>query len=194
MKGQNVIKVVNQLKNNLHPYKEIQYFSTKPGIYAIGFNGWEFLLSSAKGKVKNGEIIYIGKTQSSQEARDKKTHFKNGGTKSSTLRRSIGAILREELELVPLPRSFTETTEKRFINYRFDENGEELLTDWMISNLSLSFYEFNGGVGELKDLEKAIIDHLKPILNLKNNTGNPWKSEIESLRKKCSEMARNAGF
>jgi len=192
MKNRNAVKVVNQLKSKLRPYKEIQCFSTKPGIYAIGFNGENFPLSSAKDKVKNGVIIYIGKTQSSQEVRDKNTHFKNGRTKSSTLRRSIGAILREDLNLIPLPRSFTETTEKRFTNYKFDDNGEELLTDWMTSNLSLSFYEFSGGVNEMKGLERDIINHLKPILNLSNNTGNPWKSEVESLRKKCSEIARNA--
>ncbi len=192
MVDQNVLKIVNQLKRTLHSYKEIDSFSTKPGIYAIGFNGWEFPLSSAQVKVKNGEIIYIGKTQSSQESRDKKTHFNNGGTKSSTLRRTVGAILREELELVPLPRSNTEKTEKRFVNYRFDKNGEELLTGWMINNLSLSFYEFRGGVDEMKNLEIAIIGHLKPIFNLKNNTENPWKGEIESLRRKCSELARSS--
>lgn len=182
-------QIIAKLNNNLVAYNKVDYFSKKPGIYAIGCNAEMFPLLSAK-DIKKGKIIYIGKTLSSQEKRDEKTHFKSGGTKNSTLRRSLGAILREKLQLIPIPRSYTEKTEKRFTNYCFDERGEKLLTEWMRDNLSLSFWEFEGSVNEIEAIETDIIQQLIPILNLKNNNKNLWKEEIKALRKTCSELAK----
>ena len=183
-------EIISTLKENLIAYKDIEFFSKKPGIYAIGFNGVRFPLASAEVNIKNGVIIYVGKTESSQIERDEKTHFQTGGTKNSTVRRSIGAIIREKLHLNPMPRSFTEITEKRFTNYCFDKIGEKSLTKWMEDNLSLSFWEYFGLVSELKGIEICFIHQLKPILNLNNNPKNPWKNEIKALRKVCSEMAK----
>ena len=183
-------QIIAELKNKLLAYKKVDKFSIKPGIYAIGYNSEQFPLFSAKDMIKKGTIIYIGKTESSQEKRDEKTHFCNGGTKSSTLRRSLGAILREELKLIPIPRSYTEKSEKRFTNFCFDEPGEKLLTNWMKVNLSLSFWEFDGSIDEIETIEKDIIQKLVPILNLKNNRSNPWSKEIKILRKICVDLAK----
>jgi hypothetical protein len=76
-------------------------------------------------------LLYIGKTESSQEERDVGEHLANGKTGQSTPRRSLGALLREQLNLRPQPRSHSEMSEKRFTNYKFDEAGEEALTAWM---------------------------------------------------------------
>ena len=183
-------QIISNLESNLVVYKNINSFSTKPGIYAIGYSAELFPPLLAKDKIKKEKIIYIGKTESSQEKRDEKTHFYSGGTKSSTLRRSIGAILREELKLIPIPRSCSENTEKRFTNYCFDERGEKLLTKWMSDNLSLSFCELNGPVDEMETIEIDIIQQLKPILNLRNNKDNPWRKELKKLRKNCSVLAK----
>jgi len=183
-------QIIAKLNKNLVAYEKVDNFSIKPGIYAIGYNAELFPLLSAKDIIKNGKIIYIGKTESSQEKRDEETHFCSGGTKNSTLRRSLGAILREELQLIPMPRSYTEKTEKRFTNFCFDERGEKLLTEWMKDNLSLSFWEFDGSVDEMKAFEIDIIQELVPILNLRNNNNNPWRKEIKTLRKICSELAK----
>lgn len=186
-----VNQIITELENNLLVYKKVDKFSIKPGIYAIGYNNSDpFPLPSAKDMIKKGTIIYIGKTESSQVKRDEKTHFCNGGTKNSTLRRSLGAILREELQLTPIPRSYTEKTEMRFTNYCFDDLGEKLLSEWMKNDISLSFWEFDGSIDELEIIEIDIIQKLVPILNLKNNNNNPWKKEIMTLRKICSELAK----
>lgn len=43
----------------------------------------------------------------------------------------------------------------------------------------------------LNEIEIEIIAEACPILNLQNNPNNVWRKEIEDLRKKCSNSARN---
>jgi len=183
--------VVKHLKTTLVAYKSIVSFSNKPGIYAIGFTGDVFPLESAQKNVKSGDVIYIGKTEDGQSSRDKKTHFQSGSTGSSTVRRTLGALLREQLKLVPIPRSNTGKCDNRFVNYAFTPQGEERLTTWMEANLSLSFWEFNGSFSELKKAETEIIMSVRPILNLAKNKFNSFKGEIISLRKVCANIARD---
>jgi hypothetical protein len=63
-------KILDHLKSTLEKFDDISNFSTKPGIYAIGFDGQEFLLVSARDYIKLNDIIYIGKAENSQKARD----------------------------------------------------------------------------------------------------------------------------
>jgi hypothetical protein len=119
--------ILNQLKLSLKSYKSVTHFSKNPGIYAIGFIAGVFPLSSAKNYVKPGDIIYIGKTEKSQECRNVSTHLASGKSGCSIVRRTLGAILREQLSLQPIPRSFTEKGDKRFTNYKFDSTGEDRL-------------------------------------------------------------------
>ena len=124
-------KIIHELRHGLIPFNDIHEFSSNPGIYAIGFTGKVFPFPSGKSIVGKDEIIYIGKTEKSQKSRDAQTHFKSGKTGSSTLRRSLGAILRKELNLKPIPRSQTETIVR---DYKFIEESEKQLTEWMIEN------------------------------------------------------------
>lgn len=181
--------IISKFYSTWKPFKEIKTFSDKPGIYSVHFHGSVFPLSSAKEKVKSGDIVYIGKTLSSQKDRDADSHFSTGKTGSSTLRRTLGAILIDQLNLKPIPRSESETTRNRFRNYRFEKVGEERLTTWMTDNLGLSFHEVTGSPKEIEDLEKHLINLEIPILNLNDNRGNPWLQEILELRKNCALMA-----
>jgi hypothetical protein len=191
MNHQEINHIIKTLRENLIIFRDITSFSKNPGIYAIGFDGDRFPLISAKDSITSGDIIYIGKSESSQVKRDVKTHFQPGMTGSSTVRRSIGAILREDLDLVPMPRSFTETSGKRFTSYCFNEKGEEVLTNWMKKNLSLSFWDYHGLKDDLESIEIVVIQKLEPIINLKNNPRNQWKKEIMDFRKMCSKMAKD---
>lgn len=185
-----VIEILSYLKDNLVPFHKITNFSQKPGIYTIGFVGNKFPLNSAHKYINHGDIIYIGKAEDSQESRDAKGHFLSDKSGSSTVRRSLGAILRQELQLLPIPRSDTETSERRFTNYKFTLPGENSLTEWMKCNLSLSYWEYEGGIIKLRNLEKTIIKLATPILNIKDNPANRWTIEIKLLRKNCKELAK----
>lgn len=187
-------KILEDLRSNLTAFNEISSFSTEAGIYAIGVtNAMEFPLVSPQVCVKPNGVIYIGKTQNSQISRDVNTHFESGKSGSSTVRRSLGAILREQLNLTPIPRSFTEQGTKRFTNYKFtndcEDDGEERLTQWMKNNLSLSYWEWDKS-SDLGEMEKKIIKLACPFLNLQNNSDNEWKSEIKRLRKDCRDLAK----
>jgi hypothetical protein len=147
-------------------------------------------LSGYKPELK--EIIYTGKTESSQQSRDADTHFASGKTGSSTLRRSFGSMLREELSLSPIPRSEAERAKRDTSKFKFDPESEQRLTKWMKENLGLSFYAFPRSPSEIDELETILIHKLKPILNIdRKNPGNPFASKIKSLRKETGEMAYN---
>jgi hypothetical protein len=49
--------------------------------------------------------LYVGKAERSLASRDVHTHFATGRTGSSTLRRSMAALLRSELDLHAVPRN-----------------------------------------------------------------------------------------
>jgi hypothetical protein len=181
-------KIITDLRIELTPFSEIHEFSSNPGIYAVGFTGDHFPFPTGEDIVKKGDIIYIGKTEKSQRSRDAQTHFKSGRTGSSTLRRSLGAILREELNLKPIPRSYSET---RMRDYKFIEESEIKLTEWMIDNLSLSYHAVFEGDRMLKYIEKTVIEQLSPILNIQGNLSlNPYAGILQELRKKCRTIAK----
>ena len=179
--------IIELLKSGLTPFMEIQNFSEHPGIYAIGFEGDNFPFPLTTLSVTNGDIIYIGKTNCSQKRRVLNTHFRSGRTGSSTLRRSLGALLRKELTLKPIPRSLVNG---RVRDYKFIIESENKLTEWMINNLTVSFYNYLGGKRLLRELESEIISILNPILNIDGNAINQNGSLIKELRAKCRDLAK----
>lgn len=180
-------EVIKLLKERETDFLKTKSFSPLPGIYAFFFIGNEFPVFSDA--VSKHQIIYIGKTESSQEARDAKTHFTTGKTGSSTVRKSIGSLLCSIQNLKPIPRNNTDYQKGRFSHFKFDKSSEEIITDWMKNNLALSFYEFPNSKKEIEDLETEIIDQLVPILNISKNPKNPFKDILQQLRKNCALMA-----
>ncbi len=183
-------RIIDVLKEREKAYLETSSFSNQPGIYAFFFIGSQLpLIGDA---VKKHDIIYIGKTESSQEKRDAKTHFTSGKTGSSTVRKSIGSILCAEYELKPIPRNDSDYSKGRLSHFRFDHRSEEIITDWMKSNLALSFYEFHGTKEEIEGLETYLIHQLIPVLNISKNFLNPYRETLKQLRENCALMARNS--
>ena len=75
----------------------------KPGLYAI----WADNESSAElglHDLPESIPLYVGKAEDSVVTRDINTHFCDGRTGSSTVRRSFAALLRERLDLHGMPR------------------------------------------------------------------------------------------
>ncbi len=186
--------IINLLKERETEYSLIHSFSKLPGIYAFFFIGNGFPLFGEV--VSKHQIVYIGKTESSQEQRDAKTHFTSGKTGSSTVRKSIGALLCSQKQLNPIPRNTSDYSKGRFSHFKFDFESENIITEWMKNNLAVSFYEYPESKQLIDALETKIIHNLKPILNIDyKNPDNPHKEKIKALRKECAKMAfKNAGF
>ena len=183
--------IIASLKNNSCPYKQIRKFSDEPGIYAFFFTGKDFPLADYN--PQKDEIIYIGKTESSQASRDEKTHFTSGKTGSSTIRRSLGALLKDELSLVPIPRNDKDFDAGRKSFFKFDEPSEDKLTTWMKDNLALSFYEYDQPPSKIDILETELIAEAKPLLNIDSkNPDNPFAQFIKVARKACADEANQA--
>jgi hypothetical protein len=68
--------------------------------------------------------MYVG--MSSNLAERDEAHFRTGGSGFSTLRRSLGALLKQELRLSARPRG-TGSSAQNYRCYQFDDAGEEQL-------------------------------------------------------------------
>jgi hypothetical protein len=183
-------EVIFHLTKGETDFLKIKTFSNQPGIYAIFFIGTEFPLFNTE--IRRHQIIYIGKTQTSQESRDSKTHFSDGKTGSSTVRKSVGSILHKSRNLIPIPRNDSDYIKGRKNHFKFNDESEIIITNWMKNNLALSFFEFLGDVNSLDELETQLIRKLNPILNIDHkSTENLFKSQIKGLRKTCALLANN---
>lgn len=180
-------EILELLAKNKTPFNQIKSFSNLPGIYAMFYHGDIFPDENLY--IKTGDLVYIGKTETSQESRDKDTHFKAGKTGSSTLRRTIGALLQAELELVSIPRNKSDFQKGRITFFTFNEPSEGKLSSWMKANLSLSFYEYPKPPGAIDFLETELIKIAKPVFNISKNPNNPFASYLKEMRKACGKLA-----
>ncbi len=187
---QSKTQIVEYFISSAKPFLHLKQFSKLPGIYSVHYYGQSGNLGLIK-DLKPGQIIYIGKTLSSQQDRDADTHFKSGKSGSSTVRRSIGALLKKELNLVPIPRGKNRTS-KDCINYRFDDKSELILTKWMTENLGLSFLEYSESPEAIRELEFSLIQYICPYLNIESNSNNPFLNELKHARATCKTEAENA--
>jgi hypothetical protein len=128
--------------------------------------------------------LYIGMTEDSLEARN---HFGHRDSSFSSPRRSLGAILKEELGLNAIPRGSGKSA-KDITCYRFAGDGEKSLTNWMVRHLEYSFVVLEHGI---QDIERTLIECLQPPLNL-DKWKNGQKAAIMRLRKVCADEARRA--
>ena len=145
-----------------------------PGVYAY------FLVDRSALppiQVEPSGILYVGMTESSLDTR---CHFTHSHSGFSTFRRSLGAILKQALALKAMPRSLgSSPTNTR--NFRFNEDGEARLTEWMRWNLRYGHVPLAGNV---EQTEAALIQALSPPLNLKG-WKNPQKPVVQRFRRAC---------
>lgn len=130
-----------------------------------------------------GGPVYVGVSSNLAE-REFDTHFAAGKTGFSTLRRSIGAILKEQLSLRAQPRG-SDASRTNYTNYRFDDAGEIRLSEWMHAHLRVAVEPVDVP-GELEDDLTALTC---PPLNLKG-WPNPEAATIRELRGACADEAR----
>ena len=115
---------------------------------------------------RDGGPLYAGKAERSLLSRDVSTHFSTGKTGSSTLRRSLAALLKDSLDLVAVPRNVAKPS--HFANFALERVSDELLTEWMRANLRIAVWAAPESVSRLVLVERAVLMCLEPPLNLKD--------------------------
>ncbi len=120
-----------------------------------------------------------------------RTHLRTGSTGRSSLRRSLGAALKNRLGIKAIPRpSRKAITRKAITNYAFAEPGDLALTQWMLRALELSFL-----VDEDPRAAECIwVPKLRPVFDLEGLWSNPAAGYIENqLREACRREAELTG-
>jgi len=144
----------------------------KPGLYAVHGSAAAWSDLGLAGR-QPGIPLYVGKAQKSLASRDVRVHF--GGSASgksttgqSTLRRSLSALLVNQLQLIPVPRGSNAkgNTDK----FALDPVSDARLTEWMHEHLRLATWVFPANAGmTLASIEKVVIRHWVPPLNITNS-------------------------
>jgi len=182
-----IIKSINKTTQSL---KDLNNLPNEQGIYAFYIDNTTDL-----GKFgKPGQLIYVGLSEKNLNSRDTETHLKSGQTGWSTLRRSIGAILKTKFKLTAQKRDIN-PKKLRADKYKFDENGEIKLTAWMMNNLKMGYWSTSKPLtkDKLRNEEEKAIIMLKPTLDLDRRTKkfNPLAIELDDLREICRQEVKN---
>ena len=140
-----------------------------PGIYA--WHGDEAaleLVGKALGPVRAGPL-YLGRTNSTLHQRIVRDDLRN--TKASTFRRSLAAMLWDELGLrCPSPNMIDAVSDGR-------------LTQWMLEHLSVTIVPI-GDPLNIVLIEADVLDHLDPPLNLTKVAPSPGRKQLRALRRR----------
>lgn len=150
------------------------------GVYAIFLKPRGQLLPITPGE---SGLLFIGATHTGLRACDEFALTNSG---FSTLRRSLGAILRKHLWLQPCARA-PGASEANVRNYAFIADSEAVLSRWMRANLMAATHPASG---DLRALEAGLIAELSPPLNLAG-WNNPQRPLIRRLRAECAGIARD---
>lgn len=185
-------EIITSIKRTAKPVSEHIDYSKFPGVYAFMLNEHSTLNEFG---LPNG-VLYVGISKDSLANRDLGNHFNNNSTGRSTLRRSIGSILKDEFDLKVFSRNGT-NNKREILNYVFNIEGDIYLTDWMKSSLVVGYWEDKNKIPytQLRELEKQVIMFLKPTLDLDNRTKkyNLLANKLDYLREICRiEAAENA--
>lgn len=189
-------QILRTLKKDAVPGRELGTLPSGPGLYAIRLSPRSAIPGIPEPKFG---LLFVGSTRD-LAARKLSRDFASGKTSSSFLRRSVGALLRDELQLQPVPRDPCRPRRRRtnpahryrslqsapFVNYRFDDDGEERLSRWMQENLRVGIYPIPRPAATSFDL----VEIACPPLNLRSK--NPLGATVRSAHKTCVEAAREA--
>lgn len=158
-----VADALEELAGVRQPRKDAaEHVARRAGLYA--FYGDERAWSEIQlTPAFDGQPLYVGKAEMSLNGRDVGTHFGTGKTGSSTLRRSLAALLSDELDLVPMPRNLVKPDGSA--NFALEQAGDARLSDWMEHRLFLATWVKPDGVF-LDNVETAVVRRLRPPLNL----------------------------
>jgi hypothetical protein len=159
----------------------------RPGLYAIHGSA-ETWVQLGLGEPPDKRPLYAGKAEDSLIARDFTTHFGDGRTGQSTMRRSFAALLHDALGLRGMPRNPDKPA--YYSNYGLSAAHDATLTRWMRERLQLATWpkprEWHF---TLKEVETALLRKLCPPLNL-TDVVTPWTARVKTARAVMAAEAR----
>lgn len=165
--------------------------TSEPGIYALWLT--HTALDSLELKPGSRGIAYLGVGEGKGGlGRRFGEEWRPRHSGRSSPRRTLGALLTDELGLEPRPRPGA--AHARNANYyTFGEEGEERLTEWLDQHADFAHLEVTPGAlgfsGTLVGLEAALIQYCEPPLNL-TKWANPSAPRIALARKASAERAK----
>jgi hypothetical protein len=179
-------RVVEQLLSAPKSPRERQ--PVTPGVYGLFVQVHDGSAESPR-YLQKWELFYIGMTADGSGARD---HFAYSHSGLSSPRRSLGALLKEELNLCAIPRT-AGSSKSDITNYRFDTKGELALRNWMYEHLKISHVPIAADQQQIHAIEKKLIARLRPPLNLTGYPTNDLRRELRKKRQLCRDEARATG-
>ena len=130
--------------------------------------------------------LYVGKAEDSFVSRDLKTHFADGRTGSSTVRRSLAALLRTKLALSGIPRNLRRPAD--FANFGLSQGDDAVLTAWMRERLQITVWPTDRSRA-LVDIETDVLRRWNPPLNIAK-IDHDWRSFVKQERRVMADQAR----
>ena len=163
----------------------------RPGLYAFyaSASSWRQL---RLGKPPDPRPLYVGKAESRLASRDVEGHFGlrergvQSPTGSSTLRRSLAALLAAERGYRGVPRNPAKPG--NFSNYGLTETDDDDLSAWMKSRLRLALWPHDAA-SDLDTVESYVLGQLQPPLNL-DKVITPWRDQVKAARRLLAAEAR----
>jgi hypothetical protein len=164
--------------------------SGNPGLYAVfgSASTWKQLRLGAP---PDDRPLYVGKAEMTLAARDVQGHFGAGRrgaqspTGSSTLRRSLAALLAAERGYRGIPRN--PDNPGYFSCYGLSAEHDDDLSQWMAQRLRLALWPQS--VVKLATIETAVLIELAPPLNIEKVV-TPWRCQVKAARALLAREAR----
>jgi hypothetical protein len=156
----------------------------QPGLYAF-YGDQQAWTQLALEPAFDEQPLYVGKAERSLNGRDVRTHFATGKTGSSTVRRSLAALLSDDLDLVPVPRNLAKPDGSA--NFALDPASDARLSTWMQTHLRLATWVRPDGL-ILGEIETAVVLRPRPPLNL-DKVGKP-RDRLRQARRHLADQAR----
>ena len=151
-----------------------------PGVLAVFLktkdnlpDEWKALLNHEHG------LLYIGHSDCLVERLS--SHFQGTNSTRDTFRRSMGAILREDLGLELQKPSSSKRNQYRFKN-------EEVLSCWIQQNCEFAYMEVDGNAEEKK---KCFISDFDPPVNLRIPIDLRHHTKYKEARKKLDRARKD---
>jgi len=178
--------VINELGTDaLALLPDFPSLPSRPGIYAIHADGRALEELKVDRWTSVGRPVYVGKSETSLGQRDIGTHFSDGKTGSSTLRRSLAALLSSQLGLSGQPRNHRRPG--HFSNFGLSPEHDLRLTNWMREHLSIATW-VGDARAPLGDVEASVLANWNPVLNLTKVT----HQNVDRLRAERAVLAEQA--
>jgi hypothetical protein len=158
---------------------------SRPGLYAI-YGDDPAWVDLRLGTPQADTPLYVGKAEDSLAQRDLDTHFGDGRTGSSTVRRSFAALLRQSLSLAGRPRNPAKPG--YFSNYGLSPTDDAKLTRWMRDHLELAVWPSDGS-RPLSAIEADVLRRWNAPINI-NGVQPQWVSLLRAERRVMADQAR----